>query len=107
MNGTSNSCPAPESGQGHRGVYIIPPVSRSSREEPEPIRIILGETASKALLEAGECFLIVGKGSYPDSPGRMVIHCVPVPKDQADAACAVALGTHRAVKRKFDTSAKV
>ena len=65
----------------------------------QPVRIILGETASKALMEAGDCFLIVAKGSYPESPGRMVIHCQPIPKDQADAACRVAMGTHRAVRR--------
>lgn len=65
---------------------------------PEPVKIILGESATKALLEAGECFLIVGKGSWPDSPGRMVIHCLPIPKEQADAACHVAMGSHRAVK---------
>ena len=49
-------------------------------------------------MDAGECFAIVGKGSYPDAPGRMVLCLLPIPKEQADAACRVALGTHRAVR---------
>lgn len=66
----------------------------------EPVRIILGETATKALLDAGDCFLIVGKGSWPDAPGRMVIYCQSIPKAQADGACLVAMGKARAVKAK-------
>ena len=65
---------------------------------PQPVRILLGEKASKALLESGECFMIGGKTSHPELPGRIVIHLVPIPKEQADAACLVALGTHRAVR---------
>ena len=64
------------------------------------VRIALSEVASDALRAAGEAFVIVGRGSYPEAPGRMVIHCLPIPKRQADAACRVAMGTHRAVKIK-------
>ena len=63
----------------------------------EPLKIALGEAASEALKQAGEAFLIVGRGTYPEYPGRMVIHCVAIPKEQADAACRVAMGQARAV----------
>jgi hypothetical protein len=98
MNGTNDKCPAPESGQGQGGLYIIAPVSRSSRERPESVRIILSQEDSDTLATAGECFRIIGKGSYPDAVGRLVLHCVPVERSQADAACRVAVGTHRAVR---------
>lgn len=82
------------------GVSGVPP-----NLDPEPpvrghVRIALSQAASDALLAAGDAFLIVGRGSYPDAPGRMVIHCLPVPKPQADAACRVAMGEARAVKIK-------
>lgn len=67
----------------------------------EYVKILLSEAASAALLAAGDCFMIAGRGSYPEADGkRVVIHCLPVPKTLADAACRVAMGTHRAVKIK-------
>jgi len=75
-----------------------------SAESSEHVRILLSEASSKVLLEAGECFMIAGRGAYPEADGtRVVLHLVPIPKDQADAACRVAMGTHRAVKRKETT----
>jgi len=64
------------------------------------LKIMLSEQASAALLSAGECFAIAGKSSHPEIAGRVVLHLLTIPKSQADAACGVALGTHRAVKIK-------
>lgn len=86
---------------GNSGRYIIPELLESPiAGEASPLRILLSETASKTLLDAGECFMIAGKTSYPEQPGRIVIHLVPIPKAQADAACGVAMGTHKATKIK-------
>ena len=67
---------------------------------PEPIKIVLDPDQSAALKAAGECFLIVGRGSYPGATGRMALYCQPCPKDLADQACGVAMGTHRAARIK-------
>lgn len=67
---------------------------------PNVIRLALSERASRALSDAGECFAIIGRGSYPSDPGRMVIYCQAVPMAVAAAACGVAMGSHRAVKIK-------
>jgi hypothetical protein len=75
----------------------------STNSAPASIRILLSEAASKALLAAGECFIIGGKSSLPEQPGRIVLHLVAIPKEQADAACRVALGTHRATRKRLDT----
>ncbi len=61
-------------------------------------RILLSESASRHLLEAGECFVIAGKSSHPEHPGRLVLHLLSIPKKQADAACLVAMGQARATK---------
>lgn len=67
---------------------------------PDHVRIALSEQASQALRDAGDAFLIIGRGTHDEHPGRMVIHCLPIPKTQADAACRVAMGEARAVKIK-------
>lgn len=73
-----------------------------------PTRILLGEKASAALTAAGDAaFVVIGKASHPDDPTRWVIHLMPLDMKTATAACNVALGTHRAVKIKTDTTAKV
>jgi len=64
------------------------------------IKIILSERATAALLAASECFAIVGKGSYPEAPGRMVIYCQAVPMATATAACQILAGSHRAQRVK-------
>jgi hypothetical protein len=62
-------------------------------------RILLSESASKHLLEAGECWMIAGRSSHPEIAGRVVLHLVSIPKAQADSACEVALGIRKAGKR--------
>ena len=99
MKRTTESRPDSETGLGHEGVYVYTPVSSPVPNASKPVRILLSESASKALLEVGECFVIAGKSSLPDQPGRIALHFVPIPKEQADAACHVAMGTHRAVKK--------
>jgi hypothetical protein len=67
----------------------------------EHVRILLSEAASKVLLDAGECFIIAGRGSLPHADGtRVVLHLMPVDKKTADQACGVLLGTHRATRIK-------
>ena len=69
-------------------------------------RIILDQQSSEALTATGEAaFLVIGKASLPDDPSRWALHLVPVDMKTATAACNVALGTHRAVKIKSDTTA--
>ena len=72
----------------------------------EPVRILLSEAASDALLAAGECFMIAGKSSHPEQPGRIVLHLLPIPKALADAACLVAMGQARAVKPRATPAAR-
>ena len=60
-------------------------------------RILLSETASRHLLEAGECWMIAGKSS--EQPGRVVLHLVPVEKGLADKLCEIAMGTRKAGTR--------
>lgn len=73
----------------------------------EPTRILLSEAASKHLLKAGECFMIAGKSSHPEQPGRIVLHLVPIDKPLADAACLVAMGQARATRPRSTPAAKV
>jgi hypothetical protein len=68
--------------------------------QPGVVRIALSERATAALLEVGEAFAIVARGSYPTAPGRMVIYLLPVPRATAQAACNVILGTHKASRIK-------
>lgn len=72
----------------------------------DPVRILLSQAASEALLAAGECFMIAGKSSHPEQPGRIVLHLVPIDKARADAACLVAMGQARAVKPRATAAAK-
>ena len=60
-------------------------------------RILLSESASKHLLEAGECWMIAGKSS--EQPGRVVIHMMPLEKGLADKLCEIAMGTRKAGSR--------
>ncbi|MCX6875391.1 MAG: hypothetical protein NTW21_16525 [Verrucomicrobia bacterium] len=71
---------------------------------PGVVRIALSERATKALLEAGKAFAIIGRGSYPSDPARMVIYCQAVPLEVATAACQIPAGTHRAQRIKTSTS---
>ena len=69
--------------------------------EPGTVRVLLSAGASRILQESGEdCFMIVGKCSYPAIPGRWSILLKPVPFKTASEACKVALGTHTARRIK-------
>lgn len=65
---------------------------------PDPVKILLSQAASDALLAVGECFVIGGKSSHPDEPGRIALHFVPVDKKTGEALSGILLGTHRAAK---------
>lgn len=67
-----------------------------------PATMILELTNDQAQPFAGlgECFAIVGRGSYPGHVGRLCLYAVPVSKELATAACKVAMGEARAVKLK-------
>lgn len=66
----------------------------------KPVRLLLGRAASEALTSTGEkAFVLIGKASYPDEPGRWAIHIVPCEIETANAASRVALGTHKATKK--------
>ena len=77
-----------------------PPERLDPLAAPGVIRIALSERATAALLEAGDCFAIVGRGSYPLDAGRMVVYLKPCPLKVATDACLVLAGTHRAVRCK-------
>ena len=65
---------------------------------PDHVKILLSEAASAALLAAGDAWMIAGRAAYPEDGKRVVIHLLPIPKSQADAACRVAMGEARAVR---------
>ena len=67
---------------------------------PGIVRILLSEAAGNALAAVGEAFIVVGKGRYPDSNGRMVIYCQPAQLAVVNAACDVIAGKARAVRIK-------
>ena len=76
---------------------ILPPGPISV---PGVVRILLSEAAGNALASVGDAFVVVGKGRYPDSNGRMVIYCQPAPLAVVNAACDVITGKARAVRIK-------
>ena len=56
-------------------------------------RILLSQAASRHLSATGErAFVVVSRGSYPDSAGRWVMHLLPCDVTAANAAVRVALG---------------
>lgn len=64
------------------------------------LRILLSESDSKHLLEAGSFFAVIGRGSYPEHDGtRLVIHVLPCDYQTAAAAVEVAQGLRKAGKR--------
>lgn len=81
---------------------ILPPDPLSAEGV---VRIRLSEAAGVALAACGaEVYIVVSRGFYPDSHGRMVIYCSPCPFDVARAACGVVAGTHRAQRIKTPAS---
>ena len=72
---------------------------------PGIVRILLSEKAGAALVACGAwAFVVVSRGFYPDSHGRMVIYCSPCPFDVARDACGIIAGTHRAQRIKTPVS---
>lgn len=75
-----------------------------TRPDPLSIRgvieIILEPGQTSPFAGLGEVFAIVGKGAYPNHVGKLVLYAIPLDKSVADAACWVALGSHRAVRIK-------
>ena len=68
--------------------------------QPGVVRIALSERTTQALLEVGEAFVIVGRGSYPLDAGRMAVYLKPCPLKVAADACKILAGTHRATRCK-------
>lgn len=69
-------------------------------------KILLSESASKHLLEAGSFFAVIGRGSYPEHDGtRLVIHVLPCDYQTAAAAVEVAQGSRKPGKRIVTTPA--
>jgi hypothetical protein len=105
MNRTNGNCPLPESGHGHREVYIIPPVSDPI---PSVVKVVLTpEQTAEVIQQAGgdnhfgRVFVVMSPGSYPTAPGRLVLHFIECPDmATATAAIRVAMGEARAVKIK-------
>ena len=68
------------------------------------VKIALGRAASDALKGLGKHVLVFATEADSTAPaeaqGRMVLNCLPIMKDRADAAYRVAVGTHRAMKLK-------
>ena len=65
---------------------------------PSPLRLVLTEEQSAAIRESGIRFAVMGPGSYPGATGRSVLYLFECAQETAQAACGVALGTHRAAK---------
>ena len=80
---------------------ILPP---HPLDHPGAIKIMLGREASAAIMSNGDYHLAVISHpdctSPPEALGRLILVCVPLPKDALDAATRVALGKCRAVKIK-------
>lgn len=56
------------------------------------IRLILDEQQTEHLRSHDAQFAVIVPGSYPDAAGKAVLHLVPIDKETADQAIAVALG---------------
>lgn len=86
-----------------------PVLNRHPLDHPGALKILLGHAASVALAASGPHHLVMvtradctaGDGTQ----GRMVLHCLPVSQELADAAYRVASGTHRAVRIKHPSGA--
>ena len=107
MSGTIETCPTPEEGQGQRGVYIIPPVSRP---HPSPVKVVLTpEQTAEIVRQAGgethlgRVWVTLSPGSYPTGEGRLVLHFIECPDmNVASAAIDVARGIRNPRKRVVD-----
>lgn len=92
---------APGKDSGNSGMYLIPEFLKPSKADPgEPVRILLSEAVSRHLTATGEsAFVVIGKASLPDNPGRWALHLVPVDLQLACQACEVATGQRKPGRR--------
>ena len=74
------------------------PTKPDPLRRPEVLTLDLTTEQAAQFAELGECFAIVGRGSYPGHASKLCLFALPVPKAVADAACRVALGECRATK---------
>jgi len=70
------------------------------------IRILLSEAASKALLDAGTCFVIAARQTHPGDSGRVVLHCIPTTIERGNDAVRVANGEKPLHRIKTTTKSK-
>ena len=83
---------------------ILPP---HPLDHPGMVKIALSQAASDALAAVGKYHLVMAAPADCTAPeslmGRMILLCLQLDKETADAAARVALGTHRAAKIKTAT----
>ena len=80
---------------------VLPP--QTLPVHPRLVRLLLSEAASKALDSAAEgspCFMCAMPARSPEHAGRWILYCLPLDHPTAEDAQRVALGTHRAIRRK-------
>jgi len=71
---------------------------------PNVRRLLLSEAASRYLSESGEsAFVIVGKATYPATPGRWAVFLQPCPIPLAKDACDLVMG--KAIFRRVKAAA--
>lgn len=89
-------------GDGDRNFVPTCPLKNHPLDAPGVVKIALGQSASDALRAIGEHHLcIVNQADAtapPTAQGRMVLHCLPLSREQADDAYRVATGKARAAK---------
>ena len=77
-------------------------------DHPGMVKIALSQAASEALAAVGKYHLVMAAPTDCTAPeslrGRMVLHCLPLDKETADAAARVARGAHRATKIRTNAS---
>lgn len=81
-----------------------PPPPSDPLRNPSTLIIELTTDQALPLAGIGECFVAVGKGSYPGHVGKHCLFIMPVDSQTAAAACGVVTGTHKATKIKTAVS---
>lgn len=70
-------------------------------DAPGVVKVVLGQSASDALKGLGRhCFIVatMADSTAPEAAqDRMILHCLPITRERADAAYNVATGKMRAV----------
>ena len=79
-----------------------PVIPRHQLDHPGVVKVMLSAAASDALRSAGKYHLVLVAQADCTAPaeaqGRMILHCVPLSRELAQAASDVALG--RAIARR-------